>query len=128
VAGFFATHSVTLRRPTASETRGDDGYISTVTYADSAIRGNLQRLTPRAIQLLPEGERTLDQFSFASRSEVRTRDELAGLPPDLIVVPAPLASPSAAVTYEVRDATGPESPFLPHYEARIVRVAEGRTP
>lgn len=126
--GFFGTHAVTRRRATAAETRGEDGYIAAPTYTDTTIRGNLQRLSPQAIQLLPEGERTLDQWGFATTSELRTRDELAGLLPDLVVVPAPLASPAAAVTYEVRDVSGPESPFLPHYEARIVRVAEGRTP
>lgn len=126
--GFFDRHAVTLRRPTGSESRGSDGRVS-VSYTDSTIRGNLQRAPKKRTSTGREGERSDDRWSFASATEVRARDELGRTPPDLIVVPAPLAHPTLAVAYEVREVNGDAlAGPLPHYEVLLVRIAEGANP
>lgn len=126
--GFFDQHAVTLERPTGPESRGADGRIAAVVYSSSSIRGNLQDAPARRIQAQTEGERTEEAWTFATKTELRTRNERTGTPPDRLVVPAPLIDPVNPVTCEVRSVSGPGSAALPHYEARIVRVSEGKLP
>jgi len=128
--GFFDQHAVTLQRPTGAPGRASSGYMNPTTYAaDVTIRGNLQRPKRRTTETHPEGERSADEWDFATATELRALDEPDAVPGDRIVVPPPLAHPTKSIAYEVREVSGPGMPGpLAHYEARLVRVSEGQDP
>lgn len=121
--GFFDQHAVTLRRPDGPWTRDATGYAVAPAYTESTIRGNLQRAPAKRTETPTEGERSDDVWTFATRTQLRATQEESGTPGDQIIVPSPLAHPSASVIYEVRTVSGPE--FMGQYEARLVRVSEG---
>lgn len=111
--------SITRRRYSAAEVRGSDGRASTPASADVVISAVLQRPTAAQLQRLPEGQRVADSWYVDTAAELRTRDELGGVPADLLVVDG--------VLYRVLEVADESRSPIPHYEGLAARLPEGRT-
>lgn len=108
--------SVTRLRYVAG-TVGADGRLVAGASTSSTVLASVQPVTGRQRQLLPEGLRQRVELIAYCTTELRTVDQVAGVPADRLVV--------AGETLEVVQvkqwpAAGP----LPHYEAALVRLAE----
>jgi hypothetical protein len=65
------TETFTVRRPTGSY----DGHGQwRATYADTAVVGIAQPMSPREVEMLPEGSRIDNMMSFWSAVEMKTAD------------------------------------------------------
>lgn len=105
---------VTLRRYDVPGTERDSrGEVPTATFTDSTIQATVARPTPRQLQMLPEGERTLDQWYVDSVSEMLTIDDTTKRQADRVQIDG--------VWYEAQESEKVRQ-ILPHYEARCTRV------
>jgi len=105
------------RRRFAAGSRGADGRYVLGASTDTTIRAGIQPVSGRKLERLPEGLRqTVTHLAF-TETELRTADQITGLPADQVVY--------GGETFEVeRVDPWPSAGPLPHYEAYLRRAAE----
>lgn len=95
---------------------GTDGRAPRGSPTTSTIRGtDLQPLTGRELQTLPEGERSSEWLKFFTTADVRTADQANAYPADEIV--------RDGIVYEVR-VVKTQTQIIPHKRVEVVRIRE----
>ena len=113
------TRAVTLRQYSAATVDGDGFAVDTAT--DTAIRANIQPLSGKAREVLPEGDRHRDGIRYATNDAVvRTASQHDGHRADELIV--------GGITYEVMTAATWSSFPPAHTEGLALRAAEAPTP
>jgi len=102
---------ITLRR--FKPTRLVNGKRVPPSWTDSRFEGNIQRLSPQELMILPEGDRTKDAIKVYSEKEIKGQDEQFDREPDQICQDGRFFQVQKVERW---------NEIIPHYKAIAIRL------